>query len=238
MADEEVLIPIWSKPLSALASVRRRAERSAVDAESLRKDLVKLFDEADREVAKVGDDTYLALHQEARYAVTVLADELAIHAPWPEIEIERWRDRILELEFFGTNLGGDEFYARADALLANNRGSEREVREIFLMCLLLGFRGQYRHDEEEMVKEYIERLYESIDAANPSRVCKEAYVQINVAEGEGLRRRQWTLALAFVGFAILCLFVLSAAMTRDAYSTLRDEAATLTVGNSTEDVSR
>lgn len=229
--EEEVLIPIWSKPLSALASVRRRAERSAVNAEGLRKDMLKLFEEADREVGKIGDDSYQGLHREAKYAVTVLADELAIHAPWSDIEIERWRDRILELEFFGMNLGGDEFFVRADALLQNNRGSEREVREIYLMCLLLGFRGRYRHDEEEMVKEYVERLYESIDAANPSRVCKDAYTHLNVSEGEGLNRRQWVMAMVFVVFAAVCLFAMSALMTKQSYERLGEAADELrTVG--------
>ncbi len=71
-----------------------------------------------------------------------------------------WQDFLLQRLYFRTVLAGVEFFER----LADLDGKDEEIREVFLICLCLGFMGRYNTQPEASdlaeirIKEY--RLYQ------------------------------------------------------------------------------
>jgi type VI secretion system protein ImpK len=77
----------------------------------------------------------------ARYALVSWLDEIFIlgDSPWKD----DWNRKALEVQLFGDRLRAPMFWQQAD--LASVR-SDKDALETFLLCLLLGFRGDLRDD--------------------------------------------------------------------------------------------
>jgi type IV/VI secretion system ImpK/VasF family protein len=76
--------------------------------------------------------------QEARFAVVAWADEMILQqTAWEHHQ--QWRSFPLQLEYFETRKAGEELFERLDRL----RPEQTAVREIYYLCLGLGFRGCY-----------------------------------------------------------------------------------------------
>jgi type VI protein secretion system component VasF len=57
---------------------------------------------------------------------------------------DRWKQRPLEFDYFGSETANESFYERADE--AMNPGIDDGL-EAFYVCFMLGFRGLYRDEE-------------------------------------------------------------------------------------------
>lgn len=77
---------------------------------------------------------------DARFALAVALDELVLAREGPLREY--WLSNTLQMKFFGTNLGGSEFFERLATIRREPR--RRDALKVFYACLTLGFRGQYR----------------------------------------------------------------------------------------------
>jgi type VI secretion system protein ImpK len=90
------------------------------------------------------------IYSDARYAMVALVDELAIVSDWAYRT--EWAQESLELEVFNTNVAGEEFFDRLNALRKRYTSSrdeeERETilgaLEVFYTCLECGFKGRHR----------------------------------------------------------------------------------------------
>ncbi|WP_277972980.1 DotU family type IV/VI secretion system protein [Pantoea agglomerans] len=76
---------------------------------------------------------------EAHFAVVVWLDELVLRTSptW----VKEWRLSLLQSQRFRTAIGGEEFYARLDGIDTSNK----DLRQVYLFCLLMGFQGKYAH---------------------------------------------------------------------------------------------
>jgi type VI secretion system protein ImpK len=82
--------------------------------------------------------------------MVALVDELAIVSDWAYRT--EWAQESLELEIFNTNVAGEEFFDRLNALRKRYTSSrdeeERETTlgalEVFYTCLECGFKGRHR----------------------------------------------------------------------------------------------
>ena len=92
-----------------------------------------------------------------RYALTCWLDEVLIEAGWRE-----WDEHKLESALYRTNIRYKNFWDQARLVDALPTASE--AQEVFLLCVLLGFRGE--------LGEHPERLREWVQA-NRSRVTRE-----------------------------------------------------------------
>jgi len=81
--------------------------------------------------------------EEARFALVVWADEMILRTEW-EGRAE-WVREPLQLQLFRTNRGGDEFFERLSRL----RAEQTDAREVFFLCLVSGFEGQYSDRDSE-----------------------------------------------------------------------------------------
>jgi type VI secretion system protein ImpK len=72
---------------------------------------------------------------QARFALCAWVDEKVLNSPWREKHL--WLREQLQRSYFGTTDAGEEFFQRLNALPIQ----EREVREVYYLCLCLGFTG-------------------------------------------------------------------------------------------------
>ena len=76
-------------------------------------------------------------YDRARYAVCAWSDEMLSTMSWSHNR--RWLNHTLQNEIYDSLNPNTEFYTRLSALKADDSA----VRQIFLYCLYLGYRGQY-----------------------------------------------------------------------------------------------
>ena len=85
----------------------------------------------------------------ARFAMIAWLDEVMLKATYAENQefYQQWQHAPLQAELYNTANAGVEFFERLEQL----RPSQKEVNEIYHLCLCLGFRGRY-YDEEQDYK--------------------------------------------------------------------------------------
>jgi type VI secretion system protein ImpK len=82
-----------------------------------------------------------------RYALACWLDELLIEAGWRE-----WDENKLEAALYRTNIRYGNFWQQAR--LAESIPSSADAQEAFLLCVLLGFRGEMGEDPSKL-KEWV-----------------------------------------------------------------------------------
>lgn len=86
----------------------------------------------------------------ARFAVFVWIDETIMKSAYPAKRA--WQKRLLQRAYYKTTGGGVEFYKKLEALEAD----QDPVREVYFLCLALGYSGRYGlKDEDRMAREAI-----------------------------------------------------------------------------------
>jgi len=84
-----------------------------------------------------------------RFAVCAWIDEAILNSSWNQRQ--QWQREQLQRFFYGTTEAGEEFFERL-----NNLGPhQREVREIYYLCLILGFSGRYCHPGDEPLLDHL-----------------------------------------------------------------------------------
>jgi type VI secretion system protein ImpK len=79
----------------------------------------------------------------ARYLKVALADEALIAlTAWPQRQA--WIACPLEYQLYGSRCAGERIFDRIDSLLQTQPGAQRELAQLYLMALAMGFQGRYR----------------------------------------------------------------------------------------------
>lgn len=73
------------------------------------------------------------------FPIVAYIDESILTSEWQKRSL--WQKNSLQRHFFNTTNSGYEFYERLNQL--NRQGDDRGVREIYLLCLSLGYKGRY-----------------------------------------------------------------------------------------------
>jgi type VI secretion system protein ImpK len=98
------------------------------------------------------------LFRDAQYIMVALADEIFLNVTW--MGAKEWRLSLLEGIFFQTQIAGELFFKKIDALLESRDSARYELGQLYLMALSLGFRGQYRDfNDLERLQWYHNQLY-------------------------------------------------------------------------------
>ncbi|MER1967071.1 DotU family type IV/VI secretion system protein [Castellaniella sp. GW247-6E4] len=104
--------------------------------EGLSKEIDTLVNQARMDALK--DGVELPRFQEALFPVLAWADEqIARSGAWDSGHA--WQHFLLQRRYFKTGLAGREFFERLEAIQA----SDNALREVYLLCLCLGFEGRY-----------------------------------------------------------------------------------------------
>jgi type VI secretion system protein ImpK len=143
---------------------------------------------------------------EARFAVLSWVDETILNSNWPH----RTQWQHLMLTYYGTLNAGEEFFRRIDAL----GPQANDVREIYYICISLGFEGKYAFgDGHRVLADLKQRLYKQLCAADGDirqhypRLFPEAYQKAVVAPEEKLKsNRLWYIAAASVPLVLFICY--------------------------------
>lgn len=90
-------------------------------------------------------------YDDARFAVLAWVDETILNMPWSQRE--QWTRALLQVRYYNTTNAGEEFFERLNRL----RSDEKPVREVYYLCLSLGFRGRYHSDGDEFLLEQLRK---------------------------------------------------------------------------------
>ena len=81
----------------------------------------------------------------ARFAIVAWVDETVMNSAWSHRD--RWKRDLLQRKYYKTADAGEIFFERLNQLGPH----QRDVREIYFLCLAMGFKGQYCHDGDDFL---------------------------------------------------------------------------------------
>ncbi|HAL9233560.1 TPA: DotU family type IV/VI secretion system protein, partial [Escherichia coli] len=120
------------------------------DYDSTRKQIIDTVEDVVRNSEKISlSDSEL---DAAFYSIVVMLDEVILCSELPYRK--EWRDNLLQIKYFGHSTGGVEFFNMLNKVIE----SGSQAAWVFLLCLLLGFRGKYSVSNDDEIQDYISRL--------------------------------------------------------------------------------
>lgn len=82
----------------------------------------------------------------ARYAAVAFIDEAILSSDWEHKET--WKKDPLQLKYYETVNAGEEFFNKLSAL-SPMESVDKEIREVYYYCLMLGFCGKYFNPDDQ-----------------------------------------------------------------------------------------
>lgn len=200
--------------------IQIRVTKEYGDQDSLLKKIKLVFDSIDLNAKK--NDIPTEDVQDAKYALCGLFDQLVLTSDCPFKD--EWSARPLELEFFGKNIAGIEFFNKLDEIRSQieNRAG---VAEVYYYCLIHGFEGKYRIEGGEKLNLLVDRL-----ASDLKRLNKGAYDKLSVQWElpQSLMQRVTTLIPPWIfgvvaSFIVFIIFIVLKSMVGSESATLISE---------------
>lgn len=90
-----------------------------------------------------------------KYALVAILDETVLSIPSQARDY--WISNPLQLDIFGDNIAGQEFYNKLHNFM-KDPDNNRDALEVFYLCLSLGFEGKYKVGNAEQREEVITSL--------------------------------------------------------------------------------
>jgi len=140
--------------------VRLRSNRQPVkDAQKFRTEMKGGLQLAEKEAVKRGyisEDIRLAT-----FAIVAFLDESILNSS--DSAFADWARMPLQEELYGNQLAGETFFQNLDRLLARNDSHDAaDLLEVYLLCLLLGYRGRYELSGQEALRPVVDAVMEKI----------------------------------------------------------------------------
>ncbi len=148
-------------------------------------------------------------YDQARFAICAWVDEALLNSSWPHRR--DWMSQQLQHTYYAVMDAGEKFFDRLHALGPH----QLEVREVYYLCLALGFTGRYFNDEytlEQIKTSNLKMLLgSSLGLPSLERVdlFPEAYPagDMEIASQTGGGRSKWMTA-AWAAAPVLLFLVL------------------------------
>lgn len=153
--DGGTLLDLMYDGFYLVVLLRRRS--APADGAAFRDRVKRFLDMFERAAKRANIDTEDVYA--AKYAFCALVDETVLGSQMA-IRTE-WERNPLQLQFFGDQLAGENFFKRLEEL--RSQGAARlQSLEVFHMCLLLGFQGKYLLEGPEKLGYLSARLGDEI----------------------------------------------------------------------------
>lgn len=147
----------------------------------------------------------------ARFAIFAWIDEAILNSSWKEKHL--WQGEQLQRFYYQTADAGEIFFERLNTLGLH----QRDVREVYYLCLAIGFMGRYCHEGDEYLLEQLKtsnlKLLTGSSVGLPSlekgELFSEAYpVESNEVISHKGKKRFSTFTLLCLGAPLLLYSVL------------------------------
>jgi type VI secretion system protein ImpK len=204
----------------------RSGRQPMVNPEMFRRRTKEALAEVTREAMK---RNYAAEHtMETDFALIALLDEVILSSHDPSRDV--WAQKPLQEELFGISTAGEIFFTRIERLLNRPDSVElADMLEVYYLCLLLGFEGQYvggnkseLHLLSDRLRLRIERIRGSDPRFSPAAGLPDEPVA--VAAPDKLAGQLKIAAMALAGAAVF-IFVVGSVYLLWAGSQLSDQLA-------------
>lgn len=115
--------------------------------EQVKADISRLLDQSESYVKKglFSQEDYNL----ARFAVCAWIDEAILNSSWAQKG--QWQKEPLQRLLYQTSDAGEEFFEKLNSLGLH----QREVREVYYLCLALGFTGRFINPGDETLLEHL-----------------------------------------------------------------------------------
>jgi type VI secretion system protein ImpK len=195
---------IFTDLMAYVIFFRASCEEQPRPLNEVREKVVALLNAQDERVKTSG--VAVETFREARFAVLSWVDEMILNSNWSQRN--QWQH--LMLTYYGTLNAGEEFFRHLEQLPS----PLNDIREIYYLCLSLGFQGRYAvGDDPRELKDLKGSLYKQLCASNGdirqnfNRLFPEAYQKaIPTAVAPTRVKLVWYIAafsipmILFVGF--------------------------------------
>ena len=166
---------------SLMLILQLRATNDYGDPATLKTRVVEMFDDFERNARSAGvDNEKIKL---AKFALVAFLDETIISSGWQRKD--EWLTEPLQIKLFDTFNAGEEFFTNLNSLRQRS-SSNKDVLEVYYLCLTLGFKGMYQLQSPETLRRVVDdlnlelhpELYNAIDAISPNAKPKENFIQV------------------------------------------------------------
>jgi type VI secretion system protein ImpK len=119
----------------------RSVEKKQPPYDQVRADVLRLLSQSQSGLkdGQIAQEDYDSAH----FAICAWVDEAILHSPWHAKG--QWQREQLQRLFYQTTEAGEEFFERLNRVGLH----QREVREIYYLCLAMGFQGRYCHEGDD-----------------------------------------------------------------------------------------
>ncbi|HKD07257.1 MAG TPA: DotU family type IV/VI secretion system protein [Bryobacteraceae bacterium] len=154
----ENLSSLYQGVLTGIARLQS-GRQHITDAESFRRRTKSALADIERVAINEGYDREDV--KDSQFAVVAFLDEVVLHCS--DLARTDWERRLLQEELFGQTDAGEVFFEKL-ARLESRRNSPYVVNtiEVFLTCLLLGFRGRYSGAQAVLTEGIVLRLTQRV----------------------------------------------------------------------------
>jgi type VI secretion system protein ImpK len=115
--------------------------------EQVKADIQRLISDSERGLDR--GDFSVEDYDMARFAIFAWIDEAILASGWNERN--RWQGEQLQRIYYKTTNAGEIFFDRLNAIGHH----QRDVREVYYLCLAMGFSGRYCHEGDEFLLEQV-----------------------------------------------------------------------------------
>ncbi|MFW6352555.1 MAG: type IVB secretion system protein IcmH/DotU [Bacteroidota bacterium] len=122
-----------------LIVIKMRESEDLGETSALRKLILYYLREFDKNCSVMGVKKEIS--EAVKYALVALLDETVLSIPGEARDF--WVVNPMQLELFGNNIAGREFFNKLSDLIQSPR-ENRDALEVFYLCLSLGFYGKYK----------------------------------------------------------------------------------------------
>jgi type VI secretion system protein ImpK len=168
--------------------------------DQVRADIERLVSQADTCLQEKGIPK--EENDQARFAIFAWIDEVILSSPWNEKE--KWQGQQLQRTYFQTADAGEVFFERLNMLGPH----QNHVREVYYLCLAMGFTGRYVHEGDDFLLDQLKTSNLKVlmgssmglPALDKGQLFAEAYPRQTKEETPEQRRRGFS-PVTLVGIA-------------------------------------
>jgi type VI secretion system protein ImpK len=133
----------FSELIANVVSFSKNAVANQPQFEQVKKDILTLLQQSESRCKNGG--VSMEEYDQARFMVCAWIDETILSSGWDKKQ--QWLKELLQRTFYNTTDAGEEVFERLNAL----GFQQRDVREVYYLCLSLGFKGRFIHQGDEFL---------------------------------------------------------------------------------------